>query len=278
MLEKDQQSASDLAIHRHNLDSDLFLSRYQNLKFGKHTDVFIYGREMIIEEILADLKKLPKGARILDVGSGTGHLAKMCHDLGFQVTGLEPAEKMIEKAQDGFPEITFVRGVSSKLPFDTHSFDYILCIEVLRYLDSAEITKTYAEFRRVLKPNGRLFATHVNRFASDFYWPYHHLSSLVKRVRNQARNHCHFTSSAKEVEALKTAGFEDASALGRLNGFVRLFYKLGNKAGRTLTRFSEFFDEKQLFESGPRCSFSGHLIVRAQNGAQNPTRTRASEK
>ena len=47
----------------------------------------------------ADL--LPKGARILDVGCGTGYpISGYLSENGFSVIGIDPAEKMLEKAEN----------------------------------------------------------------------------------------------------------------------------------------------------------------------------------
>ena len=73
------------AIKRHDIDSGIFQGRYVNYQLGKYTDPFIYGRYMLFEEVMEDLAKLPAGARVLDLGCGTGHLSEMIKKKGFEV-------------------------------------------------------------------------------------------------------------------------------------------------------------------------------------------------
>jgi ubiquinone/menaquinone biosynthesis C-methylase UbiE len=40
-----------------------------------------------------------RGRRLLDLASGTGEIALLCHDLGYRVTGLDWAEPMLDRAR-----------------------------------------------------------------------------------------------------------------------------------------------------------------------------------
>ena len=138
-----------LARKRHDLDSGIFQGRYVNFKLGRFTDEFIYGRYQIFEEVKKDLKKLTPDSKVLDLGCGTGHLSQYIKEIGFEVIGLDPSLKMLEFAKNNFCDISFVEGISAKLPFEDNTFDYVVSIEVLRYLNPKDVEKSYKEILRV---------------------------------------------------------------------------------------------------------------------------------
>src|SRR5690349_3372612 len=138
----------DLAIKRHDLDAQYFQEMYSGAKGLPKSEVFLYGRNMIVEELEAILQSVPPGGRILDVGCGTGHLTDWIKNKGYDVYGIEPSEEMYQYAVNNFPFIDFKKGISSCLPYENEYFDLVLAIEVLRYLNDEENNATYNEFYR----------------------------------------------------------------------------------------------------------------------------------
>ncbi|MEA1864458.1 MAG: methyltransferase domain-containing protein [Euryarchaeota archaeon] len=104
-------------------------------------------------------KTIGGGAReILDIGAGTGFLSIMLAEIGYRVVGLDLSEEMIararNKARNRGVEVEFKPGDAENLPFETGSFDAIVNRAVLWTLPDPK--KALAEWRRVLKPGGRL--------------------------------------------------------------------------------------------------------------------------
>lgn len=250
------------ALRRHDLDSALFQDRYSTTQNGKYTDEFIYGRMQILEEIQADLKLLPAKSKILDIGAGTGHLSRLMSSPTRSVIGLEPSEKMRALAQINFPDVDFIDGISSRLPFEANTFDYIISIEVLRYLHKDDIAQTYREIFRVLKPDGRFLLTHVNRYSLDGYFLYYYTIKLFKRLLGYPYHNCHFTSCAAEMRAARQAGFKSPSGCGRMLASVRIGYKFGKLCGTAYAKFLELFNVEQRYTRGFGLNTSGHLILR----------------
>lgn len=253
----------NLAIKRHDIDASYFQKTYEQeeaVKDGR-TAVFLYGRAMLMDELAKTLNTLPQGAHILDVGCGTGHLTKWMQDKGFKVTGLEPSSKMIGYARKNYPDINFVEGISSDLPFEAEQFDLIIAIEVLRYLNEEENMATYEAFKRVLKPNGKFFVTHVNKWATDGYRAFYFAKGLVYKLLNKTYHYCYFTSPAQEEQNIKEAGFTKAVTLGRLTASTRFMYKFGKSVGDKYTKLAEKWYGKQHYISNPQKSMAGHLIV-----------------
>jgi ubiquinone/menaquinone biosynthesis C-methylase UbiE len=91
---------------------------------------------------------------MLDVGCGTGALCALLSDRGFTVTGIDPAEKMLNIAKrnaKGKP-IRFVSGnVLEKLPFEDKSFDVAIASYVAHGMGANERQAMYAEMSRVAR-------------------------------------------------------------------------------------------------------------------------------
>ena len=102
---------------------------------------------------------------VLDVGCGVGRVAHLVHERGFNVTGIDVSEPLVEKARSIFPEIDFRVMDVRDLAFDSGSFDYaVFSFYGLDYiLPKAERMKALREIQRVLKPAGIVvFSSHNN--------------------------------------------------------------------------------------------------------------------
>lgn len=95
---------------------------------------------------------------VLDVGTGTGVIALLLAEMGHKVTAVDIADRMIEharrKAAELALEVDFVVGDAEELPFPDACFDAVVNRHVVWSLPHPE--KAVAEWRRVLKPGGKL--------------------------------------------------------------------------------------------------------------------------
>jgi ubiquinone/menaquinone biosynthesis C-methylase UbiE len=90
--------------------------------------------------------------RALDVGTGTGAGARAIRARfpGTEVVGVDVATEMLAEARQLSPEISFIEGDASDLPFEDESFDVLAHNNMIPFLD---------EVARVLRPGGwTLFA------------------------------------------------------------------------------------------------------------------------
>jgi trans-aconitate 2-methyltransferase len=123
---------------------------------ASHAFVWEFGRDL-----LALLAPQP-GERILDVGSGTGHLTAEITRAGAQVLGIDRSAAMIAQARENFSGLLFETHDICALPFDSE-FDAIFSNAVLHWVQPPETAA--AAMARALKPGGRLvfeFGGHGN--------------------------------------------------------------------------------------------------------------------
>jgi demethylmenaquinone methyltransferase/2-methoxy-6-polyprenyl-1,4-benzoquinol methylase len=101
------------------------------------------------------------GDRVLDACCGTGDLAIAAHAAGGRVTGLDFSDRMLERAVRKSDGVEWLRGDALALPFADGSFDAITVGFGVRNLD--DLGLGLAEFRRVLRPGGRLAVLEITR-------------------------------------------------------------------------------------------------------------------
>ncbi|MFI7604152.1 class I SAM-dependent methyltransferase [Micromonospora sp. NPDC049366] len=98
------------------------------------------------------------GARVLDLGCGTGRLTLALAAAGHTVTGVDPARASLDaaRAKPGADRVTWVEGTSAVLPDGAYDIA-VLTSHVAQFLGAdAEWAATLADVRRALVPGGRL--------------------------------------------------------------------------------------------------------------------------
>lgn len=113
------------------------------------------GGQKATDELIG-LCKIKKGAKILEVGCGTGlstrHIAKK-YDA--RVVGIDISEKMIRKAKERNRQLEnaeFLVADAQELPFKDNTFDIVFTESVISLVPNQ--LKAVKEFRRVAKPGG----------------------------------------------------------------------------------------------------------------------------
>lgn len=100
--------------------------------------------------------------RALDVGTGTGHYARLLADRGLAVTGLDSSAAMlaVARAHVGSGDIAWQQGQAEALPFADGSFDLVLSVTALEFM--ADPQCALEEMMRVAAPGGRLVVATLN--------------------------------------------------------------------------------------------------------------------
>jgi ubiquinone/menaquinone biosynthesis C-methylase UbiE len=100
----------------------------------------------------------PRGdERVLDAGTGTGALAFALAPLVREVVGIDLVPELLEEARrrvEAFPNVQFVEGDITDLPFDVSSFDLSATASTIHHVARPELL--IAELARVTKPGGTI--------------------------------------------------------------------------------------------------------------------------
>ena len=146
--------------------------------------------------IKKNLRQNP-GAKVLDVGCGTGVLSIILANLGYKVTGIDISNKMLDRAIDKNKrlglDILFSNGDAEAPPFEGTHFDAIFSRHLIWTLTDPE--KAVANFVRLLKPGGVLltidgiwihkgFGPRVRRFLANIL-----VSLKTKRIHRGWTNY-----------------------------------------------------------------------------------------
>ncbi|MFF2016582.1 class I SAM-dependent methyltransferase [Paenibacillus sp. NPDC058177] len=116
--------------------------------------------------------------KVLDIGCGPGFFSVILSSAGHLVTGIDCTDNMLEQARSHSERegvtVTFRKMDSHVLDFGDDSFDLLVCRNVTWSLADPEAA--YKEWKRVLKPGGRLLVFDAN-------WNRHLVDDEMKEKR-----------------------------------------------------------------------------------------------
>lgn len=126
---------------------------------------------------------------VLDAACGVGYGSRAVLGSGgvTRYTGVDVSEEAIEIARREFADerAEFVAADLRRLPFADGSFDAVITLETLEHLENP--AEAVAEFRRVLRPGGRLMGSvpdpEFERACIDLYGPNKYHKACISRER-----------------------------------------------------------------------------------------------
>lgn len=109
-----------------------------------------------------------KGQSILDIGTGTGYLARVFAKQGAQVTGVDISEELIEEAkkldEKDHVHIRYLNARAEHLPFSSSEFDVVTAGQCWHWFQADQVLE---EVSRVLHAHGKLVIVHLDWIPLD---------------------------------------------------------------------------------------------------------------
>ncbi|MBI5645194.1 methyltransferase domain-containing protein [Candidatus Kaiserbacteria bacterium] len=166
-------------------------------------------------EKVFDVLEPGEGKRVLDLASGPGIMIKGLREHDYEVTCVDAAPDMIELAKrvaGNDPHVTCEVGDAYGLRFDTGSFDTMIAMGLIEYLEDQ--ARFLGEAARVVKSGGYMIITVPNVWSPWRMW-----NHALRLVRNAVRPskatgllHREYTKRGFET-LLREHGFESEKTL-----------------------------------------------------------------
>jgi SAM-dependent methyltransferase len=161
----------------------------------EYDDWFVKHKDKYEAELRALRYFIPFDSNGLEVGVGSG---KFAIPLGIK-TGVEPSSKMADKARK--LGIHVLPGVAEDLPVPDNSFDFVLMVTTICFVD--DLKKSFQEAFRVLKKDGFIVIGFIDKDSE--------LGKIYRANRDKSRfyNIAEFFSTEEVLACLSEAGFGD---------------------------------------------------------------------
>ena len=96
---------------------------------------------------------LDPGARVLDIGAGTGKLTRRLVSLGYDVVAVEPGAPMLDELRAAVPEAEAREASAESIPVRDETVDAAFAGQAYHWFDRE---RALPELQRVIKPGGGL--------------------------------------------------------------------------------------------------------------------------
>lgn len=175
-------------------------------KYYREYDKWFAEHELAYKAELNLIKELIPMGKGLEVGVGTG---KFAIPLGIK-EGVEPSERMADIAIE--KGIKVVKGVAEDLPYDDDSFDFVLLVTTICFVDDP--VKTLKETFRVIKSGGYVIIGFVDK------------ECLIGQEYEKYKNNSKFYSPAIFYSSQQIEFFLKKSGFRQIEAYQTLFHML----------------------------------------------------
>jgi ubiquinone/menaquinone biosynthesis C-methylase UbiE len=127
--------------------------------FDRAADIYDQTRFLFepiaVHGIQAILDLIGPGARLLDVGTGTGRISIPLLERGVDLIGCDLSARMLRRLRGKLSSARIAQADATLLPFPSAHFDFVMTVHLLHLIPPWR--EALREFKRVLKPEGAYF-------------------------------------------------------------------------------------------------------------------------
>ena len=203
-------------------------------KYDLMNDIMSFGIHRIWKDKFIDWMNPPQDAKLIDVASGTGDIAKLFSERNKnkpEITCIEPNNEMFQEGKNNlrnYNNIKWIKAAAESLPVKDNVYDFYSISFGIRNV--TDINKTLREAFRVLKPGGRFMCLEFSKIDNEvlnfFYKNYSKTIPIIgKYVVGSSKPYDYLVKSIKEfydqkqlLELLVKNGFSNVEYRNLSNG------------------------------------------------------------
>lgn len=145
-------------------------------------------------------RALARGARVLEIGAGTGAMLHALRERGMMAEGVELREDLIEEARRWYGSLPLQKVTGTALPFPNETFDVVVSFDVFEHI--ADSDAHLDEVRRVLRGGGVYLIQTPNKWTNVIF------ETIRWRSFTRFReDHCSLHSLGQLTRRLEKRGF-----------------------------------------------------------------------
>jgi demethylmenaquinone methyltransferase/2-methoxy-6-polyprenyl-1,4-benzoquinol methylase len=202
-------------------------------KYDRANDVLSLGFDRRWRREVSRALDLRAGERLLDLAAGTGTSSEPFADAGVLTAACDFSLGMLRVGRARRPDLGFVAGDATRLPFEDDAFDAVTISFGLRNV--ADVEAALCEMRRVTRHGGRLL---ICEFSHPSWRPWRSiytnylmraLPPVARRVSSSPDSYVYLAESIrawpnqrKLAEAIGTAGWQQVEFRNLTGGIVAL--------------------------------------------------------
>ncbi|WP_269537742.1 class I SAM-dependent DNA methyltransferase [Cerasicoccus fimbriatus] len=200
-----------------------------------------YLDQPMIEALLAGITP----CKVADLGCGSGLLSRWLKDRGFDVTGADFSQSLVDIARGENPDIGFCVADIKSTPYPADSFALIVSALVVHY--EQDLAPVFAEIARILQPGGQL--------VFSMHHPLDEVTSMGTRIDDgrKVRPYFHndpyqFQMAGMDLTAYHHT-FENIAQALFANGFVIEDLREARMIEAAKEKFPEYYERTNQYPS-----------------------------
>ena len=153
-------------------------------------------------EIIDEYLTLEPGEKIIDVGGGTGLIAKVLRSKkqNDDIMVIDLSRSMLQKVKDS--TLSIVQGDVTTLPLKDETFTLAILVNTVHHIYETKQQVALREVFRILKKHGRIFIIEI-------WYPNTFLSNLFIKIEKILVGKTHHLTHDKMQLAIQDAGFRE---------------------------------------------------------------------